>query len=128
MADAARLEALAAEIERLRDRIDELEALLGMSLLPPLEWRLTASQARVLGVIHARPYASKDAIMAALYRDGARDEAEIKIVDVMVCHIRRKLKPFGIEIITRWGEGFEMPAASKALVDAALQPAPQVAA
>lgn len=119
----ARLEAQGAEIERLQDRIEHLEGLMGMHLLPPLGWGLTSSEARVLGVLMSRPLATKEAVMAALYRDQAKDEAEIKIVDVFVCKIRKKLKPFGVVIETRWGEGYQMPAASKAVVAAALETA-----
>ena len=51
---------------------------------------------------------------AVLARDRGDDEPEMKIVDVFVCHIRRKLKPFGIEIGTRWGVGYFMTPANKA--------------
>jgi hypothetical protein len=37
-----------------------------------------------------------------------------KILDVWVCKMRKKLKPFGINIKTHWG-GYEMPEASKAI-------------
>lgn len=116
----ARLEALEAENGRLRDRIQQLEDVMGMSFLPPVEWRLTGSEGAVVGVLLARECATKDAIMAALYRDTSKDEAEIKIVDVFICKIRKKLKPFGISIETRWGVGYYLTPAAKALIHAAL--------
>ena len=115
---AARIEGLEAENARLRERIAQLEAAMGMALITPLEWRLTPAEMRVFGVIMAREMATKDAVMAALYRDEGRDEAEIKIVDVFVCKIRRKLKPFGIGIETVWGRGYRMGRDAKALAEA----------
>lgn len=111
-----RVDALEAENERLRDRVSQLEGVMGLGLLTPIEWGLTGSEQRVFGVLMARELATKDAIMAALYRADGRDEAEIKIVDVFVCKTRKKLKPFGIEIGTRWGEGYFITPATKAIV------------
>lgn len=110
MDEIARAKALEAENDRLTQRVDQLEALIGISgVVLPMEWRLTASEARVMGVLLKRELATKDAIMAALYRADARDEAEMKIVDVFICRIRKKLKPFGVEIITVWGQGYSFP-------------------
>lgn len=112
----ARIEALIAQKERLAERVAQLEAALGLGFLAPLGWRLTRDQHRIFGVLMAREMATKDAIMAALYRDTGRDEAEIKIVDVQVCKLRPKLKPFGIEIETVWGQGYRISPAGKARV------------
>lgn len=117
----ARLEAQAEEIDRLEARVDQLEILMGMrGVLTPIEWRLTGSESRVFGVLLARELASKDAVMAALYRDTGKDEADIKIVDVLVCKIRKKVTPFGIQIATRWGEGYYLTPAAKALARQAM--------
>ena len=111
---SAREAALQATIVRLEDRIQGLEEAMGLCVLPPLEWGLTVQQARLFGALLEREVLTKDAAMAALYRDRGDDEPEMKIVDVFVCHIRRKLKPFGIEIGTRWGVGYFMTPANKA--------------
>lgn len=124
----ARIEALTSENERLRDRIDQLEAVQGMKFLTPIEWRLTGSESRVFGVLMAREVATKDAVMAALYRDTSKDEAEIKIVDVLICKARKKLAPFGVSIETRWGEGYFLTPATKALVREMLGEPTEVAA
>ena len=107
MDESARIKALEAENERLCQRVEQLESSMGLvGFIPPVEWRLTSSEARVVGVLLKREVATKDAIMAALYRADARDEAEVKIVDVFICKIRKKLKPLGIQITTRWGQGY----------------------
>ena len=51
---------------------------------------------------------SKDALMNALYNVGVDDEPEIKIIDVFICKLRKKLKPFGLDIETVWGRGYLM--------------------
>jgi DNA-binding response OmpR family regulator len=110
-----RPDALLRENKRLREERDLLKeqvafltsALMGDDPLP-LDWNLTESEERIMRVILAREYASKDAIMAALYWD--KDEpGEEKIIDVMVCKIRKKLKPHGIDIKTHWGRGHYLP-------------------
>ncbi|MCS0501595.1 winged helix-turn-helix domain-containing protein [Ancylobacter mangrovi] len=108
MDESARVEALEAESERLRQRVEQLEAAMGMDFVAPVEWRLTSSECRVFGVLLKREVATKDAIMAALYRADGREEAEMKIVDVFICKIRRKVKPFGVVIVTRWAVGWSL--------------------
>ena len=113
----ARLEALEAENERLRDELDLLKESLGMDFIAPIEWGLTGSETKVFGRLLKTPVATKDALMATLYRDTGRDEAEIKIVDVFICKMRKKLAPFDIEIHTVWGVGYQLTPQSKALFE-----------
>lgn len=112
----ARLDALNSEIAALRARIAELERQLGHDFVPPIEWGLTATEARLFGCLLAAELVTREAFMAALYRDLRKDPPEEKIIDVFVCKIRRKLKPFGIEIATRWGQGHALTPEAKALV------------
>lgn len=114
--DDARAEALNDEVERLRARIQQLEACLGFTFVTPIEWGLTASEAKVFGALMTRDTLTKDGAMAALYVDvGADDEPHVKIVDVFICKLRRKLKPFGLEVLTIWGVGYRLTAETKAL-------------
>lgn len=112
----ALLEDLEAENDKLRGRIAMLEEALHGVLPPPIEFGLTPSEGKVLGCFMTREFVTRDNLMACLYRDNGKDEPEIKIVDVFVCKMRAKLKPFNIKIVTRWAAGYEMPAESKALV------------
>lgn len=115
-----RVEALEAEIERLQDRIQFLEDTLGLDrpLLErlPLEWGLTGKEARLFGILMARDIASKATLMGGLYDPGIDDEPQIKIVDVFVCKIRAKVKEYGVEIETKWGEGYALSPKTKAIV------------
>lgn len=121
-----RLEVVEQENLLLRERIAFLEAILVDCARPPMEWGLTQQETRVFGTLVNRELATKDAVMAALYSDraGAEGEVEPKIVDVFVCKIRKKLKPFGVEIRTVWGQGYTLDAETRA----AYRPAPKVAA
>lgn len=47
---------------------------------------------------------SRQALMDILY--GGRDEPDVKIVDVFVCKLRKKLGRAGAQIETVWGRGF----------------------
>lgn len=107
-----RLEVVEQENLLLRERIAFLEAILIDCVRLPVEWGLTQQETRVFGTLVNREVATKDAVMAALYSDraGAEGEVEPKIVDVFVCKIRKKLKPFGIEIRTVWGQGYALKA------------------
>lgn len=116
----ARIEALQEALARKDEEIARLEAALGLDFLTPLEWRLTGSEMRLFGVLMARESATKDALMAGLYRDFGKDEPELKIVDVFVCKIRKKLEPFGLSIETRWGQGYYLTPATRDQVRAAL--------
>ena len=101
--------ALLEENERLRERIAELERLLGMEFDAPPQLSLTTAEARVLGVLTQKGFATKDALMSALYwnrPDG--DMPEIKIVDVFICKLRKKLTRFDLPIETVRGQGYRL--------------------
>lgn len=110
----ARLEAIEAENDMLREQVAQLEALLGMRTPAPLEFSLTGNEARAFGVLLNRDVANRDMIMHALYGGKSdADVAEPKIVDVFICKTRKKLKRFGIEIKTQWGQGYYLDAETK---------------
>jgi two-component system cell cycle response regulator CtrA len=92
------------------------------SIFPPL-WNLTGQQERLLGFLFASGHPSKSQMMDELYGDAIL-QPEIKIIDVLVCKIRKKLKPFGIEISTHWGRGYYLSEPNKDQIRAhlAMQP------
>jgi two-component system cell cycle response regulator CtrA len=111
----ARAKMLEAENETLREQNRQLREEIGLAAQAPPMFDLTTQEAVIFGVLMSNRAPRKSTFMAALYSDGAYDdEAEEKIIDVFVCKIRKKLKPFGIEIKTNWGESYEIPEASKA--------------
>ncbi|MCO5085125.1 MAG: response regulator transcription factor [Mesorhizobium sp.] len=69
---------------------------------------LTAKESALLEILASRSGAclSKAVCMSAIY--GGRDEPELKIIDVFLCKLRKKLKPVCGEhdlIETVWGQG-----------------------
>lgn len=98
-----------AEIEALRERVRQLEdVLVPVDVVVPIEWRLTSSEARLFAFLTTREIATKPAIMQALYSDRPDDDPEIKIVDVFICKLRRKIQRYGVEITTVWGRGYSL--------------------
>lgn len=71
--------------------------------------KLTKSEAAVVAAIVKTGRVNKTGIYHALY-GGLDDPREPKIVDVLVCKARKKLKRHGIEIGTLWGTGYAMDA------------------
>lgn len=113
----ARIEALEAENDRLRARVEQLEGVAGLTFVAPRGWGLTTKEERLLEVLLSRDALSKDSLMAALYCDRHTDDLpELKIVDVFVCKLRKKLAPYGITIETLWGRGYAIAEPMKAKV------------
>ena len=109
----ARAKLLEAENETLREESRGLrKALLGAAEPPPY-FDLTPSEAQMFGILLNNRTARTETFMAALFSTDADDPPEEKILDVWICKMRKKLKPYGIEIKTHWGECWEMPEASK---------------
>lgn len=50
---------------------------------------------------------SKDAALAWMYQLTG-EEPEIKIIDVYICKMRKKLDPIGVRIDTLWGKGYAL--------------------
>jgi two-component system cell cycle response regulator CtrA len=111
----ARAKVLEAENEEMRERIDQLEKAIGIAVEPPLVFDLTKSEAIMFGVLLNNRAPRKETFMTALFSNHIDDPPEQKIIDVFICKMRAKLKPYGVEIKTCWGVGYEMPEASKAI-------------
>ncbi|MEZ2410518.1 helix-turn-helix domain-containing protein [Bosea sp. RCC_152_1] len=118
---SARLEALEAENDRLRDRCEFLEEAMGLTVDAPVFLGLTKHEARLFGALLKRPMLTKTGVMATLYSERPDEEPEMKIVDVYVCKIRKKLKPYGLEIETIWGQGYRMTEAMRAKAAALIE-------
>ena len=106
---------LETENEMLRERVRQLESMVGISFESPPMFGFTRAESTIFGVLMKNRLASKESLMMAIYRDHQQDEAEIKIVDVWVCKMRRKLTPFGIAVQTQWGQGYFLSAEHKAI-------------
>lgn len=108
-----------AQVVNLRDQVDELKEAIGQSDdyqiagLPPL-------QGRLLGLLMKRERASREQAFVALYHD--RVEADRpqtdKDLSVHLCHLRKRLTPYGIKITTHTNAGWSLDAENKSRVQA----------
>ena len=104
-----RLDELESERDNARARVAELEeALFRPDFRVPPEWRLRRQEVTLLGALIASGDAvlTRAAMMSALY--GSDDWATPKIIDVIMCKMRTKLKPHGITVETVWGRGYRL--------------------
>lgn len=94
-------------LEKAEERIAALEEALGMTLEDGVDLGLSRTESQVYGMLAKGKLVHRERIMLALY--GFRDDApDTKIVDVMICHMRPKLKRHGIGIVAVRGEGFKL--------------------
>lgn len=70
----------------------------------------TKLEAGILIPLLRRPEARRESIHDFIEsrRVGVDAATEIKMVDVVVCKLRKKLKKFGLPIVTKWGWGYKM--------------------
>ena len=76
-------------------------------------FRATRLEAAILAVLLKRSEVTKAQLHLVIEQtrpNENRDETDPKMVDVVICHLRKKLKPFAIEIKTIWGVGYLVPA------------------
>ena len=86
-------------------------------------FKISRTQAVVLLALMARPYAPRPYLHLALqqFRHDTAHETEIKMVDVVVCHLRKRLKAFDITIETVWGAGYHLTEESRDTIQNALE-------
>jgi DNA-binding response OmpR family regulator len=106
-----RIDVDTASRAKLIAHIDALEDVLS-SLLPAdddISWvrhrlGLTLVESRIMVcLLNGRRHTRQKLRTASRY---SGDEYATKTIDVLIMRIRRKLKPFGIEIKNDWGSGF----------------------
>lgn len=116
----------ANELQALRDRVQELEELLGVSKEQRdmmFSLKLSPQQTAFLGLIYRGDLVRRDAAYAVIY--GARpecDRPDDKILDVQLSRIRARLRPKGITIETQWGVGWFMTPKNKAILRGIIGP------
>ena len=103
--------------EELAERVRQLEAeLYNTSWEAPSEIGLTRMEARMVSAMVARDRTCTQAFLILATRDCAGTKADYpdsNLIDAKICHIRRKLRPFGLSIETIWGVGFKLSPESR---------------
>ncbi len=76
-------------------------------------FRATRLEAAILAVLLKRSEVTKTQLHLVIEQtrpNENRDATDPKMVDVVICHLRKKLKPHNITIKTIWGTGYLIPA------------------
>jgi DNA-binding response OmpR family regulator len=110
-----------SEIQALRDRIEQLEGVLGVDRSTAGRIRdalgVEPLHAQILGMLISRDFVTRDGLYTVLYQGRPECEwPEDKILDVQICKLRAHLKRRDIDlpIQTKWGEGWSMTREAKA--------------
>ena len=118
--EMSELFALRREVESLRDALEAMRGALasdaGVKIIELA--KLTYSERMLLGLLMRRHRATKDQMMTMLYADRPDEEPDSKILDVMICKMRKKLSPHGVEIRTIHGAGYELTPTSREKIKA----------
>jgi two-component system cell cycle response regulator CtrA len=93
------------------EKIKQLEReLYGRDWEAPKELRLTKLEAAIVATLLAnnRPCSSSLLIDATRGRGTHTDNPMSNLIDSKICHIRAKLRPFGLKVATIWGCGWKI--------------------
>ena len=97
----AKCEILEEENRQLRDE------LYGKGWQVPTEFRLTRQEGDFLACLVAHSGSrSHEFILEAICANNA--EVDSRLSQVIACKVRRKLKPWGIDIVTEWARGYRL--------------------
>lgn len=116
------IEELQSEITSLRSHIADLEARLqGDRFAWPASFQMTYTEHRIAWALYRvrENVCTKEAIYADLY-DDREINPDPKIIDVVICKLRKKFLRHGIFIKTVWGRGYQFTPESLPILDAML--------
>lgn len=88
-----------AELKRALVGFDDIRAAI------PAGMSMTLSEARAFSALLTHPRCSNAMLMHAMGSNAEDD----KVVSVVICRLRKKLKGLGLEIRTIHGQGYEIP-------------------
>ncbi len=111
-------ESLRGRIEELEEENRQLKDLLSPPVSFPIAWRLSPQECRLLSALFTHERLSHDVARAAL--QSRSDTPCQSLVSANICHLRRKLKPMGIEIINIAWFGYAITQASRPIIRGAL--------
>jgi hypothetical protein len=126
-----KIERLEDELEVALDRVKDLERALGIGddIMPLRMLGLTPLQAKLVNLLSKRDVATRAQILMVLYQDDYERSFDVqpRIVDVVCCQARKRLRKHGITIESLFkpgmrsdGGGYRMPPESKQKLTAAL--------
>ncbi len=85
-------------------------------LIPQLmrAYAITGTEAKILGALLRRSEMMREALHDLVQKPDK--ETNIKIIDVFMCKLRRKLKKYDIYICTIWGKGYYLDPDARKLI------------
>ena len=101
-------------VERIYDlegQIENLESALNLDKTANVQaaFGISENLAHLLIMLSDGKPKNKEALHAALYyRRPDVDAPEVKIVDTLICKLRKYIEPRGVEIGTVWGSGYQI--------------------
>lgn len=117
MGDALNLreenEMLREEVRQLRQRLGLLATDDPKILSMRQVFGVTRQRALLLAALLAVPVGRREHLLEAMSAGWSRDP-DIKLVDVVICKLRRELEPFDLFIETVWGDGYRLAPDMKA--------------
>jgi DNA-binding response OmpR family regulator len=108
-----------SELQMLRDRVQELEEVLGITTkeLALQKLPLSPQCCAILGMLYRAKSVGREQIYTGIW--GARpecDQPSLNIVDVQLCRVKALLKPRGITVHGRYGRGWWIDDEDKAKI------------
>lgn len=109
----ARCQLLDDENDELRERMRILTSLSEYDASLQVVFGLTGKENLIVSLLMKRDNCTREALMQIMYAHNPESGVEVKIIDVFVCKIRKKLKKYRIQITTVWGKGYLIDAVTK---------------
>lgn len=110
--------------DKVQDQAEEIlqlkQQLLGTDNAMPAEWCLTPAEEKIVACLFAARGAVRTREQLFHAFADAESEVDIKIVDVHISRIRKKLVRFNVHVKTVWGTGYQLDSAALRAVGSAL--------
>ena len=100
------------ELANAKEKIRQLSGTADIDPMLGHLFGLPPSEAVILAMLMAKVSCTREQFMGAIY-DDPDDAANIKIIDVFVCRLRKIMTTHGIVIDRIWGQGYFMTQENK---------------
>lgn len=115
-----------SEVQRLQDRVEELEEILGLTAVIPNPLlkgvRPKVASMQLLGMLLARPFVTRDAAYTVLFGDRLEcEQPDIKYIDVILSNLRKALADHCVVINTDYGKGIYIDKDNKVRLRAVIE-------
>ena len=96
------------KIGELEEQVRQLKKLLVPPFVTPVEWCLTGQEQTLFCMLLTRDRVTRDMFNAVAITRPSTKNAANQCCDMAVCHLRKKLKKFGVQVKTEWGLGWRL--------------------